>query len=222
EVSPLAIVATGTIVRGRPHAASDLDVYVVHDAPFRRRVQRLFNGVPAEIFINPPQTIRAYFRDEQAAGEPLTAHMLATGFVVWSTGTIADQLRAEAREWLDRRSEPSEEETVRARYAAATRLEDAIDVAGTDESTSSMLLTMAVITMLELECRAKAGRIPRRKDLLGIVEAIDGPIGALGREFFSATTYAARRAAAEQIADRTVGARGFFEWDSGPEAVSPQ
>lgn len=69
--------------------------------------------------------------------------------------------------------------------------------------------------MLEIECREKAGRIPRRKDLLGMVEAIDAQIGSSARDFFTAADYAARQAAAERIADRVVGARGFFEWDSG-------
>jgi len=215
EVDPTAIVATGTIVRGRPHAASDLDVYVVHDADFRRRVQRFFNGVPTEIFINPPHAIRGYFEEENADGEPLTAHMLATGKVVWSSGSIIDELRAEAREWLERRSELSEAQRTNLRYSVAMRLEDALDVAKADEATAAMLLTQAVIAMLELESRDKAGRIPRRKDLLGMVEAIHGPLGKLAREFFTATDYTSRQAAAEAMADLSIGTRGFFEWDSG-------
>ena len=58
------------------HTSSDLDVYVVNDTEYRRRVQRFFNGVPTEIFINPPHTIRDYYRDENADGEPITAHIL--------------------------------------------------------------------------------------------------------------------------------------------------
>jgi predicted nucleotidyltransferase len=215
EVDPLAIVATGTIVRGRPHPASDLDLYVVHEGDYRRRVQKFFNTVPTEIFINPPAAIRGYFEEENADGEPLTAHMIATGKVVWSKSPVVDQLRAEAREWLERRSELSEAQRTTARYAAATRFEDALDVARADEATATMLLTQAVIAMLELECREKAGRIPRRKDLLGMVEAIDSPLGSLAREFFTASRYDARQTAAEAMADHTIGTRGFFEWDSG-------
>ena len=220
ETHPLAIVATGTIVRGRSHTSSDLDVYVVNEGGYRRRVQRFFNGVPTEIFINPPHTIRDYYRDENADGEPITAHMLATGTVVWSSGTIIDELRAEAREWLDKRSELTEAQVVAARYSAVTRFEDAMDVAGADEATASMMMSMAVIAMLELVCRMKAGRIPRRKDLLGMVEAIDDKLGVAARDFFTATDFAERQASAGRIADRTIGARGFFEWDSGEWPVT--
>jgi hypothetical protein len=224
ETSPQAIVATGTIVRGRSHTSSDLDVYVVIDGDYRRRVQRFFNGVPTEIFINPPHAIRDYYRDENADAEPITAHMLATGTIVWSSGPIIDALRAEAREWLDRRSELTDAQLVAARYAAVTRFEDAMDVAGADEATASMMMSMAVISMLELVCRMKAGRIPRRKDLLGMVEAIDDKLGVAARDFFTATDFAERQSSAERIADRTIGARGFFEWDSGewPVPASPK
>lgn len=215
ETDPQAIVATGTIVRGRSHTSSDLDVYVVNEGEFRRRVQRFFNGVPTEIFINPPHTIREYYAEENADGEPITAHMLATGTIVYSTGPIIDTLRAEAREWLDRRSELSESQLVAARYAAVTRFEDAMDVASADEATATMMMSMAVIAMLELVCRMKAGRIPRRKDLLGMVEAIDDKLGVAARDFFTAADFGERQRSAERIADRTIGARGFFEWDSG-------
>jgi hypothetical protein len=215
ETTPQAIVATGTIVRGRSSPSSDLDVYVVNEGDYRRRVQRFFNGVPTEIFINPPHTIRDYYREENLDGEPITAHMLATGTVVWSSGPIIDTLRAEAREWLDRRSELSDAELIAARYHAVTRFEDAMDVARSDEATATMMMSMAVIAMLELVCRMKAGRIPRRKDLLGMVEAIDDKLGTAARDFFTATDFAERQGSAERIADRTIGARGFFEWDSG-------
>ena len=215
ETNPIAIVVTGTIVRGRSHTSSDLDVYVVIDGEYRRRVQRFFNGVPTEIFINPPQAVRNYFVDENADGEPITAHMLATGTVVWSSGPTIAELRTEAREWLDKRSELTEAQLVAARYAAVTRFEDAMDVASADEATATMMMSMAVIAMLELVCRMKAGRIPRRKDILGMVEAIDDKLGVSARDFFTATDFAERQRAAERIADRTIGARGFFEWDSG-------
>jgi hypothetical protein len=39
--------------------------------------------------------------------------------------------------------------------------------------------------------------------------------------FFSAATVAERLRAAQALADRTIGARGFFPWDSGPEPVPP-
>jgi L-amino acid N-acyltransferase YncA/predicted nucleotidyltransferase len=208
-VEPVAVVATGTIVRGIAHATSDLDIYVVHDAPYRRRIQRFFSGVPAEIFINPPHAVRRYFHDEHFDARPITAHMLATGFVLWSTGPTIDELRAEASEWLARLNTPSPEQVVQMRYAAATKFEDALDVAATDPATSSMLMTQAVIAMLELECRTRLGRLPRGKDLLASITESNAELGALAATFFSDAEVRERRQAAESIADLTTGARGL-------------
>jgi len=218
-VQPVAVIATGTIVRGTPNASSDLDIVVVHEAPFRRRIQRFVRGVPAEIFINPPDMIRRYFVEEHRDGRPITAHMIATGHVVFSSDPVSDELRREADAWLAMRVEHSADRLVRERYGAATRLEDALDVGAADSATGTMLLGQAVTAMLELHCRIRDGRVPRAKELLGVVARHDPELGRLTQAFYSAGSYAEREAAALGIADCTVGARGFFEWDSGSEPV---
>src|SRR4051812_32619514 len=76
EFDPIGIIATGTVIRGEAHPASDIDLYVLHRAAYRRRVQRFFDGVPTEVFVNPPHTVRSYFADEHRSGRRLTAHML--------------------------------------------------------------------------------------------------------------------------------------------------
>src|SRR5438128_2721811 len=76
EFEPIGILASGTIIRGEAHANSDLDLYVIHLAPYRRRVQRFFDDVPAEIFVNPPTAVRRYFEAEDRDGHRFTAHML--------------------------------------------------------------------------------------------------------------------------------------------------
>jgi len=213
------VVATGTIVRGAPHAASDLDLYVIHRAPFRQRVQAWFDGVPAEVFVNPPGAVRAYFADEFRAGRPFTAHMLATGHVVLARDAVVDVLQREATAWLARPSYPGEAALTRARYAAASLYEDATDVLASDPATGALLLARAVSAMLELRCRVVLGTIPRGKDLLARVRAADPTVGEDAARFFSDAPLVERQAAAERIADRTLGVRGFFAWDSGPEPV---
>jgi len=216
EFTPVAIVATGTIIRGNAHANSDLDMYVVHLADYRRRIQRFFAGVATETFVNPPSAVRAYFRDEDQDGRRITAHMLATGVIVFRDGPTIDQLRAEAEEWLAKETVMSEAERISARYAIASRLEDALDVVETDEITGWMQLTDAVTAMLEYSCKAGRGWIPRRKELLASVASTQPEVARLAREFFRSDTAAHGAELASQIADRTIGARGFFEWDSGP------
>jgi len=219
EVDPVGVIATGTIVRGEAHASSDLDVFVIHRAPYRRRVQRFSRGVPTEIFINPPSIVRRYFDEEHRDGRPITAHMVATGAVVFQADSVVADLRREAADWLGKIAAPNNDRVTRDRYAATTRFEDATDVGAVDPDTATMLMAQAVTAMLEHDCRVKDGRIPRSKDLLGAIARRDPELGRLARAFFAATSYADRRAVGETIADRTVGARGFFEWDSGPEPV---
>ena len=94
------IIVSGTIIRGAPDPASDLDIYVIHQQPFRQRLQKFFNQVPAEIFVNPPSAVERYFVEEQASRRPLTAHMLATGFVILNLDPVIDELRQKAASLL--------------------------------------------------------------------------------------------------------------------------
>ena len=219
EVHPIGVIATGTIVRGEGHAGSDLDLCVIHTEGFRRRIQRFFLGVAVEIFINPPNAIRGYFEEEHGDGRMITAHMLATGFVVYSSDPVVDDLRVEAREWLARPSPLSDDATIRARYGIATRLEDGADVARADGPTATMLLTQSVASMLEFFCRSRVGRVPRSKELLASAAVHDVEVGRLAQAFFAADSVVERLRVAQQLADCTIGARGFFEWDSGNQPV---
>lgn len=221
EVEPVGVLATGTIIRGGAHSSSDLDIYVVHVAPYRRRIQRFFNGVPTEIFINPPSAIRACFAHEDRDGRRLTAHMLATGTVVFQNDPVVDVLRTEAAQWLAKETRLSDLERVSARYTIASRLEDAFDVLGSDDVTAAMLLSESVFAMLEYFCKAKRGQIPRQKDLLAQVAAEHPVVGARAAEFFRASDLWERAQLATALADFTIGTRGFFEWDSGrgPEST---
>lgn len=213
------IVVSGTIVRGNPDPTSDLDVYVIHREQFRQRIQKFFDGVPAEIFVNPPQVIRQYFDREQKEGRPCTAHMLATGFVVLARDPVVDELRAQARGLLAHPPQNTPLGLDIARYMVACTYEDAMDVVERDSATAQMLLGQAVSGMLGF-CFKKADRfVPRRKELLRTLAEIDPETAELATEFFTATDLNARLRLAERLADRTVGARGFFEWETVPEVV---
>jgi hypothetical protein len=215
ELEPVGVIATGTIIRGTAHPSSDLDLYVVHRSPYRRRIQRFFDGVPAEILVNPPSAIRTYFAEEDKDGRRLTAHMLVTGVVIFDADVVVGELRAEAVQWLGKQTHLSDFERVSTRYTIAARLEDALDVIATDDVTSEMLLGESVLAMLEYLCKAEHGQIPRRKDLVAALEVEHAAVATRAAEFFRARKLSERARLAMEIADRTIGARGFFEWDSG-------
>jgi hypothetical protein len=121
----LGVTACGTIIRGTQDVRSDLDIYVINSKPFRQRVQRFFNGVPAEFFINPLHQIRKYFSQERADSRPMTAHMIATGFVMYDPEGLFGELQAEAHPILSETPEPRPNVTQQ-RYDIALLYEDAM------------------------------------------------------------------------------------------------
>lgn len=216
---PLGIVASGTIVRGSPGPSSDLDLYVIHAAPWRQRVQRRFNGVPAEIFVNPPGQVRRYLESQRREGRPITAHMLATGVVVLDRDPVVEDLRRAAREALAQPPDPPAWALRFKRYMIATAFEDGTDVADSDPLSADMILHVAVREMLRYRFLSANRPIPRDKDLLRDLETLAAPLGALARAFYGAETFAGRRVLAGQIADAVIETRGFFEWESDPQDV---
>ena len=216
----LGLIATGTIVRGNPDPTSDIDLVVVHPQPFRQRIQKVFCGVAAEIFVNPPHTIRGYFRSEHAEARPVTAHMIATGHVLLARDPVFDELRTEAQAALSRAPDVEPETLNRRRYEVATRLEDARDRLTADPDTASLMLGPAVVAMLRFRMLAAGHFLPRDKDLLGAVERLDPDGAALARRLLRSSDVDERFDLADRLADRTIGVRGFYEWDSGPEPQS--
>jgi hypothetical protein len=90
-----------------------------------------------------------------------------------------------------------------------------LDLVGSDDVSATMLLSESVVAMLEYLCKAERGQIPRRKDLLPQVATQHPDLAGLVAEFFAVTDVTDRTRLGAEIADRTIDARGFFEWDSG-------
>jgi hypothetical protein len=218
RTQPIGIVASGSIIRGALDAFSDLDLYIIHRQPWRQRVQRWFNGVPCEMFFNPPGLIEGYFADEHAEGRLMTAHMLGTGVVVLDEDPIVSALIAEAKVWLAIPPHYADFGLRMARYTAATLFEDALDVAERDPATATMLLGEAVSTALEYAFRSRGRLVPRNKDLLRSLSDLDMSASEAATRFYTSATWEQRLSAATMIMDGLIGARGFFEWESAQEA----
>jgi predicted nucleotidyltransferase len=192
----LGVIACGTIVRGVPDPSSDLDLYVLHRDGFRQRIQRFFHDVPTEIFVNSPRSVERYLEEERARRRPVTAHMLATGFVVLDLDPVVEVLRGRATEEMRNPPEPTQQELISARY------------------TAEVLLGNAVQEMVRF-CFVQAGNyLPRTKDLFDELARLDAGIASLARRFFAGSDFTSRLDLAARIADRTIQARGFFEWES--------
>lgn len=214
----LGLFACGTIISGTPDANSDLDLYVIHGKPQRQRVQKRFHGVPAEIFVNPPQTIRHYFAEESTT-RPCTAHMLANGLLLIDRHPITEELSAEAHTWLATPPNLSDTQLTMNRYMAADAFENAQDIAQRDPANSSLILHQAVQEMINYSFVATNRPWPRTKRTLAALAEMDPALGDLARRYYEAENNETRLQLAHQIAARTIQATGFFEWETPLEEM---
>lgn len=214
RTDPVGIIAAGSIVRGTPGPSSDLDLVVVREGVGRQAIYRYFAGVPAEVFISGPGRLERDFRAEAALGAPFLAHMVATGFVVYARDETVDRLRAAAREVLVRGPEPSPSALLEMRFGAANLLEDALDILTVDDEMCRALLTRVVEEAVRYRFWSAGRWQPRHKEALRALEELDPVLGRLVRRFYRTAALPDQIALAREIAQTSLGATGFFEWES--------
>jgi hypothetical protein len=151
-------------------------------------------------------------------GEPLSAHMMVTGHVILASDPIMAELRQKAAWFLTQPPDLSEEAIVRARYAAATRFEDATDITMKNPIGASMMLSQSLLEIMRFAFMQPRRFIPRDKDLLQGFSNIDNDSATKVRAVFQTSDQGERVNLATEIADKVLGTRGFFEWTSLPEA----
>lgn len=218
--SPVGIIAGGSILRGQGGPTSDIDMYVIHQAPFRQRLQRIYNGVPFEIFVNPPQQVQRYFAEENQAARPITAHLLSTGMVLLDRDPVVAALRAEAAQWLATPPNPSPESLRFQRYMIVDLLDNARDLVQSDAANTDLLLHQVAQSLVEYTFRAANRPLPRLKQMLSALAEVDAAGASLAQRYYAAKSTEVRLIVAERWARHLLGVTGFFEWDSEPDPVS--
>ncbi|CAN5760248.1 hypothetical protein BH20CHL1_BH20CHL1_05960 [soil metagenome] len=216
---PVGLLVSGTIIRGNPGKASDLDITIIHREPWRQRVQKVFNGVPAEIFVNPREQIEQYFEAERKQGRPVTAHMLATGFTIYDPDGVVKSLQVKARNVLAAGPEISPSTLTWRRYATATWLEDAVDIVDSDPELCIAFLFRAVDEAVRYRFWDAGEWQPRHKDLLRSLTELDPQLNELVLAFLNSGVLADCIECARQVLEHSVGETGFFEWESEIEPV---
>jgi predicted nucleotidyltransferase len=214
------IVVSGSIIRGNPHPGSDFDIMVLHAKPQRQRLQRFFHGVPTEIFVNPPQSLRSYFAEEHRDGRPSTAHMWTTGFVILDRDPLIDELRAEAAAWIQKQPDPSPLALTIKRYFNADEFENALDLVVDDPAMASLLMHHALFSMIAYRFLAANQHVPRHKELLAGLKTLDPAAGALVEQFLREPDLTQKFSLGKAAAQLLNGAIGFFEWETEPEMIA--
>jgi hypothetical protein len=102
---------------------------------------------------------------------------------------------------------------------AADAYENAQDIRASDAQNAEMLLHDAVRQMVRYAFLAANRPLPRDKEMLPVLEQLDPALGEPVRNFYRAKDTAGRFAHAAAIAERTIRASGFFEWESALQEV---
>jgi hypothetical protein len=213
---PIGIIATGSIVRGNPDLNSDFDVFVIHEDSYRQRIQKYFNGVPCEIFINNFNHVYGYFEKEYENNRPVTAHMISTGNVIMGEDNSGvKKLIQSAREFLLRAPLLTDEKKTMIRYAISTLFEDATDLMDTDVLTSTYFLNRLISDIIDYVFLINGTSSPRPKERIKYLEVNYPDIGGSIAGYYSTENFRDRYEIAKSLVAKTIGEYGFFEWDSG-------
>jgi hypothetical protein len=218
--NPIGIIAAGSVMRGQGDATSDIDLFVLFEGDYRQLVHRYFNGVPVQIFCNPPQRIPRYFEDEpqRLDGGPSTAHMLATGVVILDRDSRVEQFRQMAHAALKKPPNPNPALVQLLRYHAVDALENALDLRESDPTMAMIAVCDALPQMLRYYFVKQGKYIPRHKDMLKHIRDDNPELATLLDNLFSVADDS-RFDIIQQIADKTIEARRFFEHEFPPEKI---
>jgi hypothetical protein len=212
---PIGIIVTGTIIRGNPSLNSDLDIFVIHGEPYRQRIQKFFNGIPCEIFVNHANHIHRYFESDYKNNRPVSAHMLATGTVLLGgDNEEVRQIIQLAKEFSEKPLIPDDHGNTADRYRIATLFEDAADLKEKDPVTCLYFLNRTVIEAIDFLFIEAHRPLPGAKERIRQIQEFRPEAGKLVTGYFNARGLDERYAIAKMLVEMAVGATGFFEWES--------
>jgi predicted nucleotidyltransferase len=215
---PVGIIVTGSIVRGNPDLNSDFDIFVIHEASYRQRVQKYFNGVPCEIFINNFNHVYSYFEKEFENNRPVSAHMISTGKLIMGDDHPGiKELIQSAQEFQLKTPSITGNTITRLKYAISTLFEDATDVMETDPVSGAWFLNKLVSDIIDYIFLINGTSYPRPKERIKYLQANHPYIGNLVAAYYGAENFGVRYEIAKSLIAKTTGEYGFFEWDSGQE-----
>ena len=210
SASVRAVTIGGSIVRGQGDETSDLDIWVVVAGDRRQRVQRWFDGVRCELFLNPEERILRYFAEEAPTGRVPSIGLTLDGVVVHDPEGVAERLRAEARAVLDAGPTVSGFTIDQQRYGAVDSLDNARDVHDRDRLTSAVFLADALSHTLQLAYLLHGRWVPRPKDRRRLIGEVCPEVVDLLERYESDPS----PDALALVLDEVLGVSTFFEWES--------
>jgi hypothetical protein len=211
----IGIWLAGSLARGEGDANSDLDLYVLVDAPHRYRVNRRCNGVPVEMFLNPPEWARRYLGENREQGSNGSISMMAEGVILYDPLDECAALAAEAKEAIELGPAVPDVPLALRRYLAVDDLDNARDVVDRDPTTARLLAAGSLYAAATYWFLHHGQWPPRRKELLPQLR-VRYPQAA---ELIDRHAATGDLAAAEGALQLLVGEHTFYEWQTPPEPL---
>lgn len=209
----IAINLAGSVPRGEADDRSDLDLYVIIDGDLRHRDQRIFSGVPVEMFFNPESRARKSFEEDRLQGRAPGIALMAFGHIVYDPAGVFARLREDALAAMEAGPAVPEDQVTMRKYGAVDQLDNALDVAERDPALARMLATEAVAQAIAVWFIERGGWMPRAKDRLEALRRVDPEAADAVEEFMESGDVTD----AESAIGVLLGVSGFFEWESIPE-----
>lgn len=100
----VAVLACGSYVTGNPSTHSDIDLHLIlpEGTNWRERGNIILDGILIEYFANPPQQIKAYFKEDYTDGNYMSPTQFLTGLVIFDKIGIIPQLQKVAQTYKDK------------------------------------------------------------------------------------------------------------------------
>lgn len=214
ETEPVGILLTGSVIHGNASATSDLDVAILHDAPWRQRVQRVIDGAPIECFINSHAWWIRTLDFQAATGRSPAAHFLAKGAIWRDRDSRMHELQRTAQRYVDAGPQVPDHILTALRYAAVSTLEDGVDIVTIDAERARWLLYDAIDKALRCRYMHNQIWIPREKDAFADLDRRWPGLGASVRDAYASTCVVALGNMATEIVRTCTGETRFFDWSS--------
>jgi hypothetical protein len=209
----VAINFGGSVFLGEADQRSDIDLFVIIEGDMRHRDQRIFSGVPTEMFFNNEARARGYFEQDQREGGTPSAALMAFGHIVYDPDGVFGELRQDALDVLERGPAVPEETITIRRYGAVDGMDNALDIADRDPAMARILATEAVSQAIAVWFIERGGWTPRAKDRLQALRDVDPQAADAVVVFIESGNITD----AESAIGVLLGVAGFFEWESIPE-----
>lgn len=185
----IGIIASGSYAHGKLDKHSDIDVYVIlkEGVDFRERGNTWIGGVEIEYFHNPPEQIRAYFRQE--GDKPHTAHIMAHGQCRLERDPIIAELVKEAKERLARKAKAmSDVQRELAKYGLDDKRKDYWDCLDNGDMMGARLIAAGIIEdCINLHFQLKQQFPQKKKRLMGFLQKDDPEFGRFVAEAIEAS-----------------------------------